>query len=496
MVFFESGRRLSIAIATAIALVISGFQAAPARADGHGAVIIGGAIICAMTNCLGGGKKKKTRKGGKRSRSGGTSDLAGLDKSDRRLIQEGLAALGFYDGAIDGSIGGGSRTAIKAYQGAIGAKVTGVMTPEQVNALAAASPAFASLEANDPMIFGADLKRDLNKEELRSLQVALNNAGYIAGTPDGSWGGKTRAAVTAYKADKGLAGKAVATRRLSAHVAGVPFDVAGGRPDLAAPDAVAEADPELAPGQAAGEKIAYAEEEEAEAAPIEPVVARASEEKFSILDIQLGMTRTEVEDSGLRSLGEGTRIDLASFGAHDHMPRLDRGHLMVQPAWPQPGTEAFVSYYASDAPDLGALGVMRLIALPADYTYETFESEVLPNFLEAYGSFSRVGSTLTWVGNAEARETIGADAKKLEKCGRLALEPNALLDAEADKLGWSFEASPALSEDLTLPVYEACGETLHLTFAEGLLQIAVWNSNALISEKAGDAGSVMSKIKF
>lgn len=54
-----------------------------------------------------------------------------LSRSDKREIQRGLRALGFYRGLIDGLFGRQTKSAIEAYQESIGAEPTGLLTEDQ-----------------------------------------------------------------------------------------------------------------------------------------------------------------------------------------------------------------------------------------------------------------------------------------------------------------------------------------------------------------------------
>ena len=60
-----------------------------------------------------------------------------LDGAARRALQEALGDAGFYDGALDGAFGAGTRRAMAAWQGARGFEVTGVLTAAQRAALMA-----------------------------------------------------------------------------------------------------------------------------------------------------------------------------------------------------------------------------------------------------------------------------------------------------------------------------------------------------------------------
>lgn len=51
-----------------------------------------------------------------------------------RLVQTALQVYGYYNGAIDGVIGDGSRSALSRFQSDYGLRVTGTITPEVLDA--------------------------------------------------------------------------------------------------------------------------------------------------------------------------------------------------------------------------------------------------------------------------------------------------------------------------------------------------------------------------
>ena len=65
----------------------------------------------------------------------------GLSKSERLLVQDGLAWSGDYLGTIDGQIGASTVEAAKAFQRERGARATGVLTQEEIDALLAQADA-------------------------------------------------------------------------------------------------------------------------------------------------------------------------------------------------------------------------------------------------------------------------------------------------------------------------------------------------------------------
>ena len=62
----------------------------------------------------------------------------GLERSEKELVQRGLAALGFAPGGIDGLFGGDTRKALRAWQAMQGHEVTDYLTADHAKALMAA----------------------------------------------------------------------------------------------------------------------------------------------------------------------------------------------------------------------------------------------------------------------------------------------------------------------------------------------------------------------
>ncbi len=197
---------------TLVSALILGLNlgAAPARADGGnllGGVVVGAILYCGLSgNCTGNGNRPQ----------GG--DAVAMDQDQRMMVQEGLAYHGFYDGAIDGAIGPGSRQAIAAYQKSIGAEETGYLSATQITDLMRDSQNYRHVPDNDDRLFALELGDTLEGDDVRVLQASLNDMGYDAGTPDGLLGRNTRQAIAAYKNDQGYAGPPVATELLLARI--------------------------------------------------------------------------------------------------------------------------------------------------------------------------------------------------------------------------------------------------------------------------------------
>ena len=71
----------------------------------------------------------------------------GLGRAQRRLVQRGLASLGYAPGPADGLFGAGTREAIRRYQGAKGFEATGYLRGEESGALVALGEESARAQA-------------------------------------------------------------------------------------------------------------------------------------------------------------------------------------------------------------------------------------------------------------------------------------------------------------------------------------------------------------
>lgn len=96
-------------------------------------------------------------------------------------VQQELAALGYYDGPVDGIYGPKTAEAVRAFQRDAGITVDGEYGPETAGALAEA------LEADEDFV--------------RSIQEDLATLGLYPGPVDGDYGKGTRRAVTALQED-------------------------------------------------------------------------------------------------------------------------------------------------------------------------------------------------------------------------------------------------------------------------------------------------------
>ncbi|RME15454.1 MAG: hypothetical protein D6801_07415, partial [Alphaproteobacteria bacterium] len=292
---------LSVTAAASLALAAVAPQPAQARGRGGAAAgalalgIIGLAAVCS-TN-------PKACGGTARAGTGGPTDAIALDRQQAMWVQEGLAAAGFYHGAIDGAIGPGTRGSIRAYQSAIGAPATGALTGAQINDLVALSSAFRPYIDSDPfgIMFSADLADDLDRNGIAQVQDFLNRHGYGAGAVDGAPGQNTRRAIAAYKADNRLPGAPVATRRLLAYMTGGFPPVPAGRAFAGQEGGQAVAP--LAP------KPAYEAQPEAEPAVAQLTPMPEEDLSFDLAGLKLGMTEDAAKAALMALHGAGTAFE-------------------------------------------------------------------------------------------------------------------------------------------------------------------------------------------
>ena len=91
----------------------------------------------------------------------------GLERSRQRWIQKGLASLGYAPGPADGLFGARTRGAIRRYQGEKEFEVTGYLTAEQAQALAALGEEEARMPEKAEAQRRAEAERRRQEEEAR-----------------------------------------------------------------------------------------------------------------------------------------------------------------------------------------------------------------------------------------------------------------------------------------------------------------------------------------
>ncbi len=119
-----------------------------------------------------------------------------------RTLQNRLIQLGYLGGKATGNYDEATEAAVRAFQKRTkGLWEDGVAGPDTLNALYSASAARASGMAAST---GETLERGSEGDAVRALQKRLKELGYLSGTPDGSYGIITEAAVIAFQQRNGL----------------------------------------------------------------------------------------------------------------------------------------------------------------------------------------------------------------------------------------------------------------------------------------------------
>ncbi len=146
-------------------------------------------------------------------------------------LQNALTQLGYYESAIDGVYGKGTRTSVKAFQAENGLAADGVAGPATLAKIAELTgihigdtPSSGDTGTDKPAtgsgLFGGvytTIQYGMKGERVRVLQKALNALGFDVGKVDGDFGTGTYLAVKAFQKHQGLsvdgkAGKNTLTR--------------------------------------------------------------------------------------------------------------------------------------------------------------------------------------------------------------------------------------------------------------------------------------------
>lgn len=511
----------------AAALVMTGLVTPQAaRADLHQAV---GAVlmICLLNpNACGGNGGKKGGGGG----GGGAAHEVAMDRQQKMYVQQGLASLGVYSGAIDGAFGRQTAASISQYQRAIGHAANGRLTKPQVTDLMARAPRFRDLPSDSPQFFEIEFVR-VPRPDLAQVQQQLNMLGYNAGTPDGVFGNRTRNAIAAYKRDYGLAGPPEATARLLARLRGdspppfalmaiiAPEFVPGYRP----PAVIARADgggggaagvrgvtdptlPVKADAPAVVEKdqgtlteLAAKVEDEPEVLPDTPVIVEVSD--LDILSMRTGITQDAALAIAKEELPNGYFQETATAESMGGDKIHSFGLHIAEAGFPEAFTNRLTLIYDEAFPDLGAMAIFREVALPEGLTLEQIERDIVPRAVESYGMESRFGDKLIWVSDGEARGEIGTDLVLLDECGSYQMDYSQRGADGSDT--WETGGGPQLMRESLTSVVRGCGDVLAITYTERSITFALWNTDMILDQMAimgtppaKDKGGLAGKIKF
>ncbi len=477
---------LTVITSFALAIMAMTPQRAQAGSNGIGGLIVGAAaaviVVCSLD--------PSACRNGNRAGSGGPADAIALNAQAKKDIQSGLANTGFYNGAIDGLFGSGTRNSIRKYQQAIGASATGMLTGAQINDLIALAPRYAQLPAGDVRLFEATIAGDVDRDQMRLIQAELNGRGYNAGPVDGTWGGKTGRAVEAYMRDNFLPGPVIPSRRLLAHLQGVPApDPAGAylarvsaAPTTTGPQIMSQAAPiPSIPQSSLGNTGPIAP-----AALVTPPTTGAPL-SFDLLGVHPGMSHSDVlftldqEMSG--ELASEFMLDAAQFNGDDV---LNLAIATNSSMWPNAGSDQVLSLFDDSAPEIGALAIFRTIILPENVSQSVFTSQILPDLVSKYGNEGRVGDGLTWIGDGATRDAILSGARSAAQCGAMQADlPDAVTPG----------GHIVLSPNAAASVQASCGQVLQVRFTPGALHIGLWNSDAILGRRTAGSDATP-RIKF
>ena len=125
--------------------------------------------------------------------SAGEATQSALRSAVVRLQVE-LKLAGYAPGSADGSFGSKTKKALQAYQSDNGLPKTGE----------ADSATWAAINRGTSGMKVSALRKGSSGTQVKYLQRALIGLGYLNGTADGAYGGKTTEAVRAYQRDYGL----------------------------------------------------------------------------------------------------------------------------------------------------------------------------------------------------------------------------------------------------------------------------------------------------
>jgi membrane-bound lytic murein transglycosylase B len=128
-------------------------------------------------------------------------EIGALDRAQTLQLQEGLTALGYPTGGVDGMFGANTRRAVRAYQQAKALPADGYPTPALLARVTAES---RGETAQGLAVDTHGASTLLMPDGLRQLQRAFNRAGYAAGAADGRIGPATRTAVRRLERRLGL----------------------------------------------------------------------------------------------------------------------------------------------------------------------------------------------------------------------------------------------------------------------------------------------------
>ena len=133
----------------------------------------------------------------------------GCSGEEVKAMQQALINLGYLEGTADGQFGDKTEEAVKAFQRKNGLTPDGLAGKKTRSMLDSAKKGSNSTTptgktAKSPVYSEGTLYNGCSGEEVRLLQQALIELGYLEGTADGTFGDQTEAAIRAFQGANGL----------------------------------------------------------------------------------------------------------------------------------------------------------------------------------------------------------------------------------------------------------------------------------------------------
>ena len=131
-----------------------------------------------------------------------------------KALQSALKELGFYSSTVDGQYGGGTRSAVTAFQKMNGLSQTGTADAATQALLFEGTPKNSRGKATKVKtvapVAGASISSGSTGDAVKALQTRLKELGYYTGSVDGAAGSGTVSAIKAFQKKNGLSQTGVA----------------------------------------------------------------------------------------------------------------------------------------------------------------------------------------------------------------------------------------------------------------------------------------------
>ncbi|MFB5662359.1 peptidoglycan-binding protein [Alteribacillus sp. HJP-4] len=129
----------------------------------------------------------------------------GMKDADVSELQDWLKSNGYLEDQIDGIFGPLTEKALKTYQDAIGIGADGIAGPQTFGAISVSE---AKVQAAPPSVkteaVSRSLRQGMRGNDVRDLQMILENRGIYKSALDGVFGADTARAVRSYQQENGL----------------------------------------------------------------------------------------------------------------------------------------------------------------------------------------------------------------------------------------------------------------------------------------------------